>query len=101
MISHNSHQLLSYSAGVHRFQTPEFLLVTPNIFSIIIAVFFLCTKMCIDMHRAKNVKQLGLQVTAELRVVRMELASCHHTGVKNLEVAPVFWGNLCMPTVQH
>jgi hypothetical protein len=36
----------------------------------------------------------GLQVTPELLVLGMEIASCPHCGTYNLEVAPRFMENL-------
>jgi hypothetical protein len=49
-------------------------MAAPNIFSIIIAIFFLHTKICISSSAAST------QVTQKLSVLSMEHASCQPSG---------------------
>jgi hypothetical protein len=47
------------------------------------------------MHPAERARQQrGSEVTAELRVVRKEFASCHHSWPYKLEEVPKFLENL-------
>ena len=45
----------------------------------------------------RKTKSVGIQVTPELWVLRMELTLCHTSGTKNFDVAPRFFKKLRDP----
>ena len=69
----------------------------PNIFSIVVAVFFSLHKkgVSVHMHQTESTKWLwSLGATLAFWVLNMGLVPCHHFGFKNLEVARKFLENL-------
>jgi hypothetical protein len=75
----------NFKAGVAG--ATKLLTVTTDTFSITISGVFRCMQTCVSahMHREESALQhLGLQVTPELWVLRMELILCHPSGADNL-----------------
>lgn len=89
---------LQFRSGLHKSRPTEFRTLAPIIFSIINAVSPIHRKLSFHIHWAEVARwQWGSQVTAQLWVCRMELASCDHSVAQNLEVVGRLSGNSWNP----
>ena len=81
---------------MHGQKNIKFCSVAPHIFTTIIAVLFHTYKMCVIAQTLSTKHQITVKFTgcSAMWVFGMELASCHHSGTYNLEVAPRFLENL-------
>jgi hypothetical protein len=69
-----------------------------NIFSIIIALSSLHTKLYISTYVPSRKRQItDSKVNVKLGVHRIEIATCQPSGPYNLEVAPIIFGKFVGP----